>query len=80
MKARALIHKGKLITVWSGEVDIHIQITKFVEDNQNTILSDIEYHEGGYFDIESDSIFFEYEITIGGDNGVMIFETLIYNI
>ncbi len=80
MKARALTHKGKLITVWSGEADINIQMLKFIEDNKDTILSDIDYHEGGYFDIEDENQFFEYEITIGGDNGVMIFHTLIYNI
>ena len=80
MKARALLHKGKLITIWNGDIDINIQINNFIEENLNTILDDIDYYEGGYFDIENENQFFEYEITICGDNGVMIFHTIIYNI
>ena len=80
MKARALIHKGKLITVWNGEVPIEPQLEKFVNDNLSTIFSDLDYHEGGYIETDQDNPFFEYTITIGGDNGIMELKTIIYEI
>lgn len=80
MKARALIYNDKLITVWNGELEIHPQLEKFVEDNKNTILDEIDYHEGGYIMSDQDLPFFEYGITIGGDNGIMVFQTIIYEI
>ena len=79
MKARALILNGTLITVWNGEEDINLQIIKFIEENEHTILDDIEYCDGGTYDIE-ESLFHEYIITISGDNGIMTFESIIYEI
>lgn len=38
MKARVLIHEGKLITTLNGEEDFQPQLDKFINDNKNTIL------------------------------------------
>ena len=81
MKARVLFFKGKLITVWNGEADIAEQVRLFVKTNQQGILSNIDYHEGGWYDVNiHNSPFYEYEITISGDNGVMEFDTMIFDI
>lgn len=80
MKARALIYEGKLITVLNGEDFIENQIKKFATDNQNNILSYVDYYEGGTFEITDGEPFFEYNITFSGDNGIMIFNTIIYEI